>query len=168
VQLNNAVFHCFKICSGSCQGLVLLVLLGVFLPSPVKRFSRPERGTAQPETEIIPPRADETQFPAAFTAFSVDTPYENDGEPARRILYWYRKVLEILGRIANLVRPDRTLRALAEASAPVLGPAARSFMQLTLLVEKLIYSHHRPSEEDVETSRTLSTTVEGAIKGESL
>ena len=153
----------------NCGGiLILLAFLGIFLPGRLRgrlrmyswRRARPAIAIAQPEPA---PVYSETVLVPALTEESGET----DGEPQIRIFYWYRLVLRLVQRMSRaLLRPQQTLREFARESSRVLGPAAKYFIELTRMVEKLLYSQYRPTEGDVEKSKQLSHTIEEELKGE--
>ena len=153
----------------NCGGiLILLVFLAIFLPGRLRgrlrmyswRRARPAVAIAQPEPA---PVYSETVLVPALPEESGET----DGEPRNRIFYWYRLVLRLVQRMSRaLLRPQQTLREFARESSQVLGPAAKYFIELTRMAEKLLYSQYRPSEGDVEKSKQLSHTIEEELKGE--
>jgi hypothetical protein len=153
----------------NCSGiLILLVFLAIFLPGRLRgrlrmhswRRARPAVAIAQPEPA---PVYSETVLVPALPEESGET----DGEPRNRIFYWYRLVLRLVQRMSRaLLRPQQTLREFARESSRVLGPAAKYFIELTRMVEKLLYSQYRPTEGDVEKSKQLSHTIEEELKGE--
>ena len=153
----------------NCGGiLILLVFLAIFLPGRLRgrlrmyswRRARPAIAIAQPEPA---PVYSETVLVPALPEESGET----DGEPRNRIFYWYRLILRLVQRMSRaLLRPQQTLREFARESSQVLGPAAKYFIELTRMAEKLLYSQYRPSEGDVEKSKQLSHTIEEELKGE--
>ena len=153
----------------NCGGiLILLAFLAIFLPGRLRgrlrmyswRRARPAIAIAQSESA---PAYSEAVLVPALTEGSGET----DGEPQNRIFYWYRLVLRLVQRMSRaLLRPQQTLREFAKESSRVLGPAAKYFIELTRMVEKLLYSQYRPTEGDVEKSKQLSHTIEEELKGE--
>jgi hypothetical protein len=63
-----------------------------------------------------------------------------------------------------MLGPQQTLREFAKESSRVLGPVAKYFIELTKIVERLLYSQYRATVEDVENSRQLSHKIEGEVK----
>ena len=126
------------------------------------RRTRPAVAIAQPESA---PVYSKTVLVHALTEESGET----NGEPRNRIFYWYRLVLRLVQRMSRaLLRPQQTLREFAGESSRVLGPAAKYFIELTRMVERLLYSQYRPTEGDVEKSKQLSHTIEEELKGEGI
>lgn len=92
---------------------------------------------------------------------------ESSQAPEIRILGWYRIVARLLQRITQvLLKPQQTLREFASECSGVLGTAAGYFTELTRIVEKVLYSKHKPTQEDAERSRHLSDTIEGVFRDE--
>ncbi len=148
--------------------LVLLTFLGIFLPGRLRgrlrmyswRRTRPAVAITQPEPA---PVYSESVLVPALTEESGET----NGEPRNRIFYWYRLVLRLVQRMSRaLLRPQQTLREFARENNRTLGPAAKYFIELTRMVEKLLYSRYRPTGGDVEKSKQLSHTIEEELKGE--
>jgi hypothetical protein len=70
-------------------------------------------------------------------------------------------------RISSTVfRPQQTLREFAREQSGVLGIAARYFVELTGLVERLLYSRYEPTREDEWRGNALAHTIEEELKGE--
>jgi hypothetical protein len=94
---------------------------------------------------------------------------ETHREPRDKILYRYRFVVRIVQRITKiLLKPQQTLREFAGESSGVLGVVSKYLLELTRMVERLLYSRYQPTEEDAEKSRQLSHDVEEGLKGESI
>ncbi len=147
--------------------LILLGLLAIFLPGRLRgrlrmyswKRTRPAIVIPQPESA---PVYSETMLVPVLTEKNGNT----EDEPRNRIFYWYRLVLRLVQRMSRaLLRPQQTLREFAGESSQGLGPAAKYFIELTRIVEKLLYSQYRPTEEDVEKSKQLSHTIEEETKG---
>jgi hypothetical protein len=146
--------------------LAVIIFLGIFLPGRLRRLVVYPRRRARPEMVNAPPE------PAPVYSNIVPfTPLLNQrdkasGESRNRIFFWYRMVVRLIQRISKvLLKPQQTLREFAQESSGVLGPARQYFTELTKTVEKLLYSKHVATDEDVEKSQRLSHTIEGELKG---
>jgi hypothetical protein len=154
----------------SCGGmLAFLIVLGVFYPGGLK-----SRAAAR----LLQWRA---RYPAA-TAYSEPTRvYSRRKEapskskersatvrkPQYGILRRYRLVVRLAQRITkDFMKPQQTLREFAMETSGLLGPVGKSFIELTGIVERLLYSQHGASEEDTERSIRLSGEIEEGLKGE--
>ena len=90
---------------------------------------------------------------------------EPRGSPGAILIAIYRGVLKLVQRLTAVVlRPSHTLREFVQECAPGLGPLTGYFQELTLVIEKLLYSQYRPTEKDVRDGRQLSDNMEGATK----
>ncbi len=153
----------------NCSGfLALLVFLGIYLPARLKRrlAAYPGRRT-RPKIAVAPT----LPVPASSAKIIIPASVEDNGktseEPRSRILDWYRLVARLLLRITKaLLLPQQTMREFANESSRVLGPNSKYFLELTRLVEKLLYSRYSPTEEDVEKSKELSQSIEEVFKSE--
>ena len=153
----------------NCGGiLIILILLGIFLPGRLGlrvraylwRRARPTVAIAQPEPA---PAYLETVLSSSLLEESNETA----GELRARIFYWYRLTVRLAQRITNaLLKPQQTLREFTRETGRALGPATEYFLEFTRMVERLLYSRHGATEEDVERSKQLSNKIEEGLKGE--
>ncbi|HEY91033.1 MAG TPA: DUF4129 domain-containing protein [Dehalococcoidia bacterium] len=147
--------------------VVLLAVMGVYLPGRLKgrfgAFGRRAPGPAvrSPQPVLTPLYNTEVEplVPGAEE--------ESSRVLESRILGWYRIVARLLRRITQVLqKPQQTLREFASEYGGALGPAAGYFTELTRIVEKVLYSRHKPTQEDAERSRHLSNTIEGVFRDE--
>ncbi len=83
------------------------------------------------------------------------------GEPRKRILFWYTFAVKIVQFISKITgKPHKTLREFAGETSQRLGPASKYFYQLTLTVERLLYSRYTPTEIDAESSMKLARKIQ--------
>ena len=157
-------------CSGT---LIILVFLGIYLPGILrKRFGvYPAKRVRTMIPEALP-----LPSPVYSTSLSATAPTEGDmsdsvesgkenREPRTAIFSLYRLVIRIVQKIAKtLLGPGQTLREFAKENGRVLGPSAGYFIELTRMVERLLYSPYRPTEEDAKKSRQLSNNIEKGIE----
>ena len=138
--------------------LILLVVLGIFLPRRLKHLIKTE-----PRRKTVPLFVPDTapvyrNTPAVTAAAAEDG---TRGEPGKRIVFWYRFVETIIRTLVKIsAQPHRTLREFARESSRKLGPAGRYFYELTLTVEKVLYSRDLPTEADAEKSMALAQTIQ--------
>jgi len=145
--------------------LALLLLLGIYLPGRLKKLGLYPGSTGKPGLE-----ADLSKTAAVYSdggaALTLTAESDNTGgSPRNIILRWYRLLVKIIEPITRgMLGPHNTLREFAQESGRMLGPAARYFIEFTRMVEKLLYSQYTPTEQDVESSRQLSSTIEAAAR----
>ncbi|MDP2920196.1 MAG: DUF4129 domain-containing protein, partial [Dehalococcoidia bacterium] len=145
--------------------LVLLTVLvfvsrriKVRIPAYLKRQPRPVR--KPPEVGPEPVYTTTAVIPAEL----VDAA-EEIAEPRGRIIGFYIALLKLAQKVARfVVRPNQTLRELARDLQKSLGPVGEYFMELTRLVEKLLYSSHTASDEDIQKSEQISRRIRGELK----
>ena len=76
------------------------------------------------------------------------------------IVEWYARTLKLIEKItAAILKPHQTLREYAEENSPKLGLLNKLFLDFTLFVEKILYSDHKPTEEDAAVSRRFSDSI---------
>jgi hypothetical protein len=108
------------------------------------------------QPELAPPSIDNIPAMAA----NQEHKGANDG-PRYRILYGYRLAVRLLQRGTRaLLQPQQTLREFAKETSQKVGPAAQYFIQLTRIVEKLLYSKYVPTKKDVSHGEQLVHKIE--------
>jgi hypothetical protein len=152
----------------NCGGLlVILVFLAIYVPYRLKgRLDRRPSKAALPQPQPIEP-APAYSAEAASSSPTEEATGEPTGRPRERILRWYSLVLKMVQRITRVAfRPDQTLREFTRETEAALGPLGKRLMEFTRLAERLLYSKHEPSEEDVEATRLLSENIKKGLGGE--
>lgn len=149
----------------NCGALVaILLFLEIYLPRRLRRWGAYPRRRARPAVVAQPqlaPRYDQR----ATVLTSSEEGDEGSGEPRDRIFHWYRLVVRLIQGITKvLLKPQQTLQEFAKESSKVLGFTAKYFIELTKLVERLLYSQYKPTEKDVENSKQLSRKTEEETK----
>lgn len=145
--------------------LVLLVILGIYLPGRLRRILGAYPGrTARPEIAGVPPE----QVPAYSEIVIIHSETKNSagatGEPRDRIFYWYRLAVRLLRKLNKvLFLPQQTLREFAGENSNLFGPLAKYFTELTKTVERLLYSQYIATEKDAENSKGLAETIDREI-----
>jgi len=146
----------------------VLVFLGIYLPGRLRRRLGAYPRRAVRPTLVMPPSEPAPAYSQRVTALtSIKESDETSMEPRNRIFHWYRLIVKLIHGITKaLLKPQQTLREFATESSRVLGPAAQYFIELTRMVERLLYSQYRPTEDDAGKSKQLSNTIEEELKGE--
>ncbi len=132
---------------------VLVLLAAAFLPVWVSR--------RQTSRQVAPWQ--EPKPVAATNAVSPPTWVES-GVPATvsgRILYWYRRSLFLVQRVTgNYPGRGQTLREFARDVSQRLGPAGRSFLAATRVVERIAYSTHRPTAAEAQQGEATARRID--------
>jgi hypothetical protein len=146
--------------------VVVLIFLGVYLPGRLrKRFGLKAPRKPTPVPERVKPEP--TAMYSVTAAVPAEDIVEPSGGPRERILYWYRLVVRLIQRVIRVVpKPHETLREFAREASQTLGPMGEYLIQLTRIVERLLYSRYEPAKEDLEKGQELSRGIEGRLKGE--
>ena len=151
----------------NCGALIAVILfLGIYLPGRLRRrLGAYPKITTRPAIAGAPPKPTPTYSERVTVLTSTGESEEASGEPRDRIFYWYRLAVRLSVRITKaLLGPQQTLREFAKENSRLLGPAAKYFIELTKMVERLLYSQYRPTEKDGENSKQLSDKVEEETK----
>jgi hypothetical protein len=123
------------------------------------RRRRPGRGEA-PFPQPTLPAGTAASIPRVL---SVDA--GGDDTPRGRIIGWYVLLVRLVQRVARLVfKPDQTLREFGQEVERLLGPAGRHFHELTLMVERILYSRHTVTDEEVRRSESLTQQIRSGLK----
>jgi len=159
-------------CSGA---LIIMVLLGIFLPGILRKrfgiYPAKEIRTMNPETLTKPSPvysiSPNATVPTEDVISNGKESSKESREPRTAILSLYRVVIRLVQKIAEtLLKPGQTLREFAAENGKVLGPAAGYFIELTRMVERLLYSSYDPTEKDLTKTKQLSNNIEEESKGE--
>ncbi|MFC2056395.1 DUF4129 domain-containing protein, partial [Chloroflexota bacterium] len=151
----------------NCGGiLAILIFFGIYLPHRLRgRLGTYATRPAKPVIMTAPSEPAPTYSKSVTDLTITEEGEKISGEPRNRILYWYRLVARLIqGITETLLRPQQTLREFAYASSRMLGPAGKYFVELTKIVERLLYSQYSPTEDDAGKSEQLSHTIEGKSK----
>ena len=143
--------------------VIILAILGVYLPSRLRRRLgiRVPKRVASPTGDSAPvvPQA---SAPPMHTLLHGS---EEPTEPRRRVAYWYHLVAHLIARATKIaLKPQQTLREFARESVRTLGPVGDFFLQLSKIVERILYSHDEPTAEEEQKSKILSLAIEEKLK----
>jgi hypothetical protein len=153
----------------NCGGIiVILVLFSILLPVALRRRTRTYAEAPVAPVVAITPYRPTPVYSQEVTVPVIKRPGAQDrGQPRNIILAWYRFVVGVIRVVTRvMLKPQQTLREFAGESNRVLGPAAKYFLELTKMVERLLYSRYQPTDEDAGKSRKLSRDIEEELKGE--
>ena len=115
--------------------------------------------------EALSPETVQTYGEAASAALSIEERGKDIAEPRTLILNAYRLVIRFIeGITSSLIGPHQTLREFAVKSSAILGITAHNLVQLTKIVERILYSAYMPTKADITTSQNLSRAVETEAK----
>ncbi len=157
-------------------GIILAVLaaIGTYLPTVlrrrlgvlVRRQARPAATVAATQPAAV--NRDSSAVPVPVVESAIEKVEVGSGE-RHRIIGWYRRVVRLILKVTRTVfPPQQTLREFAREQSGRLGFAARYFVELTGIVERLLYSRYEPTEEDESRSHTLSHNIEEELEGEGI
>ena len=141
--------------------LIILVFLGVYLPRKFQsRLGIFFRRRRKPAVTVTQPEPAPIYSNSAQVTTSPEKSRKISREPKNIIFYWYGFTIKAIQAITNaLLKPQQTLREFVNESNKALGPAARYFMAFTRIVERILYSPYRPTEDDVKESEHISNTI---------
>jgi hypothetical protein len=139
--------------------LVVLAALSYYLP---RRFRGRSRKSTVRDYKKTDPSAPEAVLPVPTAAVS-----RKGGE--NLIFDLYRFALKLVTALTHAVlKPHQTLREFAGENSPALGKLSRYFVDFTRLIEKLLYSRHKATQNDLQKSRELYESMAKGARHENL
>ena len=143
----------------------ILVLLGLILPRRI-RFRIGINTKKKPEEVLI---AQREPTPASSTSIinNILPSYDNQdmSEPHSRLFYWYRIVIQLIQRVSGvLFKPNQTLREFVRDASRATGSASKYILEFTRMIEKVLYSPYKVTEDDAKSSEQLAHTVQESLK----
>ncbi|MFC1943736.1 DUF4129 domain-containing protein, partial [Chloroflexota bacterium] len=141
----------------------VVLFLAIYLPGRLRRRleASPKR-PARPVIVTAPPEPAPTYGQSVTVLTLTEEREEGSKEPRARIFHGYHLVIGLMQGISRAFlksKPQQTLREFANEASGIFGPAARHFVELTRIVERLIYSRYSPVDEDAERASELSRRV---------
>jgi hypothetical protein len=145
--------------------LIVLVVLGVYLPRRFKKWFGVSPGKKVEPPEVVLPVVPATYQDKATVSAKARDNRDQQEETANPILYWYRIALKLIQKITKaMLMPQQTLREYARNVGRILGPAGKYFMELTYITERRLYGKEPPAAEDAVRSKQLSRTLQEETK----
>lgn len=162
-ESGSTVLNTTVINSVNIAGLLLaLVALAAFALRWMR--GRPARIAALPRAQAYP-AAMVTMSPPQKT---LPAAQETATGPGAVLLAVYREALRLVQGVTSIaLGPSRTLREYAQECGPRLGPLAGYFRDLTMMVERLLYSRHEVVSSEAERSAELGRTLKEGLERES-
>jgi len=141
--------------------ITILLFLGVYLLGRLRRrLGIYTRSRMKSEILLTPPELAPVYTDRVTALTVIEESKEITGEPRARILQWYRLVVRLLQETTRvLLGPQQTLREFANEIGRIVGPMNKYLSEFTRLVERLLYSQYKSTEEDVENSKRLSNEI---------
>ncbi|MDD5702442.1 MAG: DUF4129 domain-containing protein [Dehalococcoidales bacterium] len=146
--------------------LVVLGFFGFYLPWWFRKWSelhaarKAAPAPPHPAVPVISP-----SLPSSDKSAAVEETADSPGA----VLKWYLRTLQLVQRLTRAVLlPQQTLREYSRETGPKMGPLGRYFAEFTLLVERFLYSAHKPAPEEIEKGRRLAESIETEAGNEDL
>ncbi|MDD5288568.1 MAG: DUF4129 domain-containing protein [Dehalococcoidales bacterium] len=146
--------------------LFLVIFFGVVASRKIKmRISflkrQRERVLPLPSQPVSEPEYSQTTAVPAELVGAID----ERSEPRNNIIFWYVAALRLAQKAAKtVIKSQQTLREFAAEIKEKFGPIGDYFMELTRMVEKLLYSKHIATNEDIDKSRLLSRKIQDGLR----
>lgn len=141
--------------------IIVLVALAFVVRRRLRGFALPGRSKSKESLTPVPFPATPRPSGAMYTS-GEEMP---KGDPGKRIVGWYQRVVRLLVAVLGLgFGPSHTLREFLREATPRLGPIAGLFEGLTRFVERILYSSHQPTDTEARRAEDISRDVEGRVK----
>ena len=166
-QINLTVSHrVMTVYTVNCGVFFLiLALLGIILPRRLNFRIRPPAKQKLPQSVVM------TQ--SAFSATVASNVAENNSNdfdfsdrnaPAGRLFYWYRIVIRLVQKVSGLLlQPNQTLREYIDDTGKITGAAGKTILEFTRLIEKVVYSPHQVTEDEVNNGEQLANKIRESL-----
>jgi hypothetical protein len=117
------------------------------------KLSTPETPAAQP----------------VLTAAAAIIPLEAESSEIRalpdKLLGLYRVVIRLVQRISGmLLKPNQTLREFSRETEKSTGAASKPIQEFTRMIERVLYSPHRVTNDEVKNGEQLVKKVREGLK----
>jgi hypothetical protein len=146
--------------------LLILVLLGIILPRRLIFRNLFANRKKIPQPVSIAKKA----LPQPSTTPTTDNPtVENENSsqsaPDTRLFYWYRIVIQLIQRASGvLLKPNQTLREYINDTGDSIGAAGKPILEFTRMIEKVLYSTHHATADDIKNGEQLARKVQESIR----
>jgi hypothetical protein len=95
---------------------------------------------------------------------AVDIGRRDESIPVGRLLYWYRIVIRLMQKVSGLLlKPNQTLREYIRDTGQTTGSTDKIILEFTRIVEKVLYSPHQVTEDDIKNGEQLARKVRESI-----
>ncbi len=145
--------------------LLVLVFLGIILPRRFKFRIKLGTRTRLPQgTSAATAAVSIIAGPVVGEEVLLDVIGGEVNTPAGRLFHWYRIVIRLVQRVSGLhLKPNQTLREYINNTGQATGAAGSVFLEFTLVVEKVLYSPHRVTEDDIKNGEQLARKMRESI-----
>jgi len=145
--------------------LLALALLGIILPRRI-RFRRTKRvKQEQPQEVMMSNEMVSESNVSIINSILPDQEAPNINEPNKKLFDWYRIIIQLVQKVSGvLLKPNQTLREFVGESSKALGLASKYFLDFTKLMERVLYSPYKVTEDDEKKSEQLARHVRESLK----
>lgn len=148
---------------------LLILVLAIIVPRRMKfrlglkrksnKLSTPETPAAQPVLTAA----------AAIIPLEAEQPLEAESSEIRalpdKLLGLYRVVIRLVQRISGmLLKPNQTLREFSRETEKSTGAASKPIQEFTRMIERVLYSPHRVTNDEVKNGEQLVKKVREGLK----
>jgi hypothetical protein len=141
---------------------LILVFLGIILPRRLKFRMAARSNHKLPQTIVVTTPV--SSLSSVAEDIAVDIGRRDESIPVGRLLYWYRIVIRLMQKVSGLLlKPNQTLREYIRDTGQTTGSTGKIILEFTRIVEKVLYSPHQVTEDDIKNGEQLARKVRESI-----
>jgi hypothetical protein len=144
---------------------LILVFLGIILPRRLKfRIVAMSKKKLPQAIVVTAPDLPTSAVSSVAENLAADIGRRDESTPVGRLFYWYRVVILLVQKVSGLLlKPNQTLREYISDTGQATGSTGKIILEFTRIVEKVLYSHHQVTEDDIKNGQQLARKVRESI-----
>jgi len=137
---------------------LILVFLGIILPRRLKFRIVAMAKKKLPQTVVVTaPDLSASAVSSIAADLVAGIGRRDESTPVGRLFYWYRIVIRLVQKVSGLLlKPNQTLREYISDSGQATGSTGKIILEFTRIVEKVLYSPHQVTEDDIKNGQRLA------------
>jgi hypothetical protein len=137
---------------------LILVFLGIILPRRLKFRIVAMAKKKLPQTVVVTaPDLSASAVSSIAADLVAGIGRRDESTPVGRLFYWYRIVIRLVQKVSGLLlKPNQTLREYISDSGQATGSTGKIILEFTQIVEKVLYSPHQVTEDDIKNGQRLA------------
>jgi hypothetical protein len=146
--------------------LLVLAILGILLPRRI-RFRRVRKINEEkvPAVGVTQNEATPEFNISIVKSLLPEEEAQNNNTPDKKLFYWYRIIIQLVQKVSGVfLKPNQTLREFVTESGNKMGLAGKYLLEFTKIVEKVLYSPYKVTENDAKSGEELARNMRESLK----
>ena len=146
--------------------LLVLAILGILLPRRI-RFRRVRKINEEkvPAVGVTQNEATPELNISIVKSLLPEEEAQNNNTPDKKLFYWYRIIIQLVQKVSGVfLKPNQTLREFVTESGNKMGLAGKYLLEFTKIVEKVLYSPYKVTENDAKSGEELARNMRESLK----